>query len=172
MLSLAIWILVRDDPVQKGYDSYATDISTSMHKPKSSILSDLPNVFRYKNAWIPILFLQDIPLWLLVVLFSIVGFASGAIVIGMAFVKESVPLALAGTVSGISNMGMEMGAMILQPAIGLVLDLRWDGLLENGTRIYDLNAFHMAFGVIIGLSILGTILITFSKETFCQQLHE
>ncbi len=111
-------------------------------------------------------------LWLLIVLFSIVGFASGAIVIGMAFVKESVPLALAGTVSGISNMGMEMGAMILQPAIGLVLDLKWDGLLENGTRVYDLNAFHVAFGAIIGLSILGTILITFAKETFCQQLHE
>ena len=98
------------------------------------------------------------------------GFATGAIVIGMAFVKESVPLALVGTVSGISNMGMEMGPMILQPAIGLVLDFKWDGLIENGIRIYDLNTYHMAFGVIIGLSILGTVLITFAKETFCQQL--
>lgn len=100
------------------------------------------------------------------------GFASSAIVIGMAFVKESVPLALAGTVSGISNMGMEMGPMILQPAIGLVLDFGWDGLLENGIRIYDLNAYHMSFCVIIGLSILGTLLITFANETYCQQFHE
>ncbi len=87
-------------------------------------------------------------------------------------ILESVPLALAGTVSGISNMGMEMGPMILQPTIGLILDLRWDGLLENGIRIYDLTAYHMAFGVIIGLCILGAFLITFSKETFCQQLQE
>ena len=251
IISLAIWTFVRDDPVQKGYDSYATDITTSIHRPKASILDDLSEIFRYKNTWIltivpasligpalafaglwgvpyltthydlspvksatlisalliscalgapilgalsektgrrkpiyffalcislicwiPILFLQDIPLWLLVVLFSMVGFATGAIVIGMAFVKESVPLALVGTVSGISNMGMEMGPMILQPAIGLVLDLKWGGLLENGVRIYDLNAFHLAFGVIIGLSILGTVLITFAKETFCHQLHE
>jgi hypothetical protein len=43
-------------------------------------------------------------------------------------ILESVPLALAGTVSGISNMGMEMGPMILQPAIGLVLDLKWESL--------------------------------------------
>ncbi len=251
IVSLAIWIFVRDDPVQKGYDSYATDSTTSNQRPKVSILSDLSNVFRYKNTWIltivpasligpvltfaglwgipyltthydltpvksaslisalliscalgapvlgvlsektgrrkpiyflalcisltgwiPILFLQNIPLWLLIVLFSIVGFASSAIVIGMAFVKESVPLALAGTVSGISNMGMEMGPMILQPAIGVVLDFRWDGLLENGVRIYDLNAYHMAFGAIIGISILGTLLITFARETFCQQLHE
>ena len=250
IVSLAIWIFVRDDPVQKGYDSYTTDFTTSNHIPKASILSDLSKIFRYKNTWIlsivpasligpvltfaglwgipyltthyglspvksatllsalliacalgapivgalsektgrrkpiyfaalcfsligwiPILFLHNIPLWVLVVLFSIVGFASSAIVVGMAFVKESVPLALAGTVSGISNMGMEMGPMILQPAIGLVLDLRWDGLLENGIRIYDLNAYHMAFGVITGLSILGTLLITFATETNCQQLR-
>ena len=251
LISLAIWIFVRDDPVQKGYTSYATDTAASNHGSGASILSDLSNIFRYKNTWIltivpasligpvltfaglwgipyltahyhltpvksatlisalliacalgapvlgalsektgrrkpiyfyalcisligwiPILFLQNIPLWLLVVLFSIVGFASSAIVIGMVFVKESVPLALAGTVSGIGNMGMEMGPMILQPAIGLVLDSRWDGLSENGIRIYDLNAYHLAFGVIIGLSILGTVLITFAKETFCQQLHK
>ena len=251
IISLAIWILVRDDPVQKGYDSYATDLAPSIHRSKSSILSDLANVFKYKNtwiltivpaaligpvltfaglwgipyltthydlspvksatlisalliacaigapvlgslsektgrrkpiyfftlcisliAWIPILYLQDLPLWLLVVLFSVVGFASSAIVVGMAFVKESVPLALAGTVSGISNMGMEMGAMTLQPAIGLILDFKWDGFLENGIRIYDLNAYHMAFGVIIGLCVLGAILITFARETYCKQLHE
>jgi len=251
IISLAIWIFVRDDPVQKGYDNYATDTTASNERPKASILSDLSNVFRYKNTWIltlvpaslmgpvlafaglwgipyltthyaltpvksaslisalliscalgapvlgalsektgrrkpiyffalcislvgwiPILFLQNIPLWLLIVLFSIVGFAAGSIVIGMAFVKESVPLALAGTVSGISNMGMEMGPMIVQPAIGMVLDLKWDGLLENGIRIYDLNAYHVAFGAILGLSILGTLLIIFAKETFCRQMHE
>jgi sugar phosphate permease len=251
MLSLAIWLFVRDDPVQKGYDSYATDISRALQRPKPSILRDLSNVFQYKNTWIltivpasligpaltfaglwgipyltthyglspvksaglistlliacalgapilgvlsektgrrkpiyfyalclslfgwfPILFLKDLPLWLLVALFSTVGFATGAIVIGMAFVKESVPLALVGTVSGISNMGMEMGPMMLQPAIGLVLDLKWDGVMENGIRIYDLGAFHAAFGVVIGLSITGALLITFAKETFCRQMRE
>ena len=54
----------------------------------------------------------------------------------------------------------------------LVLDLKWGGLLENGIRVYDINAYQMAFGVIIGLCILGTFLIIFAKETFCQQLHE
>ena len=250
LLSAAIWAFVRDDPVLKGYISYATDVTPSKHRPKASIAGDLSHVFRYKNTWIltivpaslmgpvltfaglwgipyltthyaltpvksatllsalliacalgapvlgalsektgrrkpiyfsalcisllgwlPILFLQDIPSWLLIVLFSLVGFASGAIVIGMAFVKESVPLALAGTVSGISNMGMEMGPMILQPAIGLLLDFRWDGLLENGIRIYGLDAYHVAFGVIVGLSILGALLITFARETFCRQMH-
>ena len=251
LLSLAIWTFVRDDPSQKGYLSYATGSTASNPRSKASILTDLSNIFRYKNTWIlsivpaslvgplltftglwgipyltthyhltpvksatllstlliawalggpvlaalsektgrrksiyfcalcisligwiPILFLQDIPLWLIIVLFSIVGFASGAIVIGMAFVKESVPAALAGTVSGVCNMGMEMGPMILQPAIGWVLDFRWDGLSENGIRIYDLSAYHVAFSVMIGLSLLGALIIPFARETYCQQMQE
>jgi MFS family permease len=123
-------------------------------------------------GWIPVLFLQDLPLWLIIALFSIVGFASSAIAFGMAFVKESVPVALAGTVTGVCNMGMEMGPMILQPAIGWVLDLRWDGVSENGIRIYDLGAYHVAFIAMIGLSLLGTVLIPFAKETYCQQFKE
>ena len=123
-------------------------------------------------GWIPILFIQDIPLWLIIVLFGIVGFASSAIVVGMAFVKESVPLAFAGTVSGISNMGMEMGPMMLQPAIGLVLDFKWTNIVENGIRIYDLDAYRLAFSVMIAVSILGTLLITLARETFCQQMQE
>jgi len=123
-------------------------------------------------GWIPILFLQGIPLWLIIVLFFIVGFASSAMVIGMAFVKESVPVALAGTVVGVCNMGMEMGPMFLQPAIGWILDRNWTGGLENGIRIYDLSTYQLAFGLMIGLSLLGTVLIPFTRETYCQQLNE
>jgi hypothetical protein len=101
-----------------------------------------------------------------------VGFAASAMVIGMAFVKESVPAALAGTVAGVCNMGMEMGPMIIQPAIGWVLDYKWNGLSENGIRIYDLNAYHLAFTAMIGLSLLGTLIIPFARETYCQQLQK
>ena len=251
ILSIAIWIFMRDDPVQKGYDSYTEGINKSNRITKASVLTDLSKIIRYRNtwilsivsacligpvltfaglwgipyltthynltpvtsatlistllishaigapvlgalsekmgrrktiyfyalcislvSWIPILYLQAISLWLLIILFSLAGFASSAVVIGMAFVKESVPLGLAGTVSGISNMGMELGPMILQPTIGLLLDLRWHGLIENGVRIYNLSAYHVAFGSIIGLCILGPFLITFAQETFCRHLDK
>jgi sugar phosphate permease len=250
LLSLAIWIFVRDDPAQKGYVSYADGITASNHGSKASIRTDLSNLFRYKNAWIlsivpaslvgplltftglwgipyltthyhlspvksaglisilliacaiggpvlgalsektglrkpiyfwalcissigwiPILFLQYNPMWLIVVLFSIVGFAASAMIIGMAFIKESVPAALTGTVSGVCNMGMEMGPLALQPAMGWILDAMWDGVSENGIRIYDLNAYHLAFSAMVGVSILGALLINFTRETYCQQLN-
>ena len=73
------------------------------------------------------LFFTGIPLWLLVFLTILVGLASGCVTIGFAFIKESVPPRFAGTAAGIYNMGAILGAMILQPAIGWLLDLNWQG---------------------------------------------
>jgi len=101
-----------------------------------------------------------------------VGFTSSAVVVGFAFVKESVPVVFSGIAAGVCNMGMEMGPMILQPVIGWILDLKWNGVSENGIRIYDLNAYHIAFGVMIGLSLLGALIIAFARETYCRQLEE
>lgn len=121
-------------------------------------------------SWGIVLFTQRYSLGFIVILLSAAGFASGAIVIGFAFIKESVPPSSAGTVTGVCNMGMEMGPMILQPAIGWVLDCSWDGGLGHGIRIYDIGAYHLAFSLMLGLSFLGTLLILFTRETYCQQL--
>jgi len=121
-------------------------------------------------GWIPILYSQGLPLWLIIILFGLVGFASSAIFVGFAFIKESVPVVFAGIVTGVCNMGMEMGPMILQPVIGWTLDLKWNGVSENGIRIYDLNAYNTAFGTMIGLSLLGAMIIPFARETYCRQL--
>jgi MFS family permease len=123
-------------------------------------------------GWLPVLFSQGLPLWFISIIFGLLGFASSTIIIGFAFVKESVPPSLAGTVTGVCNMGMEMGPMILQPAIGWVLDYRWNGALENGIRMYDINAYQSAFVLMIALSLVGALIIAFADETFCQQLNE
>jgi MFS family permease len=123
-------------------------------------------------GWVPVLFRPSYPLWFIIFTLCLAGFASGAIIIGFAFIKESVPSSSAGTVTGVCNMGMEMGPMFLQPAIGWVLDLLWNGGLENGIRTYDLDAYQLAFGLMIGLSLLGTVLIPFTRETYCRQFNE
>ena len=121
-------------------------------------------------GWLPVVFSQSLPLWLAGIIFGLIGFASSAIIIGFAFVKESVPPSLAGTVTGVCNMGMEMGPMLLQPAIGWVLDCRWNGVLEHGIPAYDIGAYQSAFSLMIALSLVGALIIAFAKETFCQQL--
>jgi len=48
-------------------------------------------------GWLPVLFSQGLPLWFISIIFGLLGFASSTIIIGFAFVKESVPPSLAGT---------------------------------------------------------------------------
>lgn len=247
IIAVSLWIIVRDDPSERGYASFAPPSITGSHSP-ASLFAGLLKVFRYKNTWLlsiapsglagpvlafsglwgvpflathygltpaksaaltsmllvawavggpllgalsdriggrkpiyvtgcfaacagwsVILFVPDLPLWVLTFLLSVVGFASGAMILGFAFVKESVPPSLAGTVSGVCNMGVMFGPMVLQPAMGYVLDSNWNGLLENGIRIYHLGAYQSAFTLMIGWSVISAILICFATETNCRQ---
>lgn len=120
-------------------------------------------------GWAMILFIPQWPLWLLTLLLITVGLASGTMILIFAFAKESVPSSLAGTVSGVCNTGVMTGPMVLQPAMGWVLDRNWNGVLENGVRIYQMEAYRSAFMLMIIGSILAVVLIYFTTETNCRQ---
>ena len=248
MIAIALWLIVRDDPSERGYASFAPSDQAESDGP-GPVFSGLLKVFHYKNTWlltlapggivgpvlafsglwgVPfltthyglspvksaaltstllvawgvggpllggisdrigsrkllylggcvissigwalILYIQALPVWLLTALIIIVGFASGAMIIGFVFAKESVPSPLAGTVSGVCNMGVMSGPMLLQPAMGLILDKHWNGVLENGIRIYDLGAYRAAFALMMGWSICSIVLIAFTRETRCRQM--
>jgi len=247
-IAVALWIVVRDDPSERGYASFVPPVHVTPDASRS-LFAGLLKVFHYKNTWllslapggiagpvlafsglwgVPflsthyglspagsaalssillvawavggpvmgglsdrigrrkplyvagafvgcggwslILFMPQLPVWLLALLVSIVGFASGAMILGFAFVKESVPPSLTGTVSGVCNMGVMIGPMVLQPVMGWVLDMNWNGALENGIKIYDLGAYRSAFSLMMGWSILSAVLICFTKETRCRQM--
>ena len=248
-IALAIWIVVRDDPSEKGFKSYALKDHLKRNHEKKSIGDGLKQVFRHKNTffltlapggivgpllafaglwgvpfftthyrfspslsaamlstlmvswavggpilgalsdrikrrkplylfgnivatigWFFILYQPAHPLWLLVVLIIITGIASGGMIIGFAYAKESVPVMAAGAVYGVVNMGVMTGPMLLQPAMGWILDLHWSGLSENGVRIYSLEAYRWAFGLMLGWSVLSCFLLGLTRETGCRQM--
>ena len=96
-------------------------------------------------GWCAVLLVPGLPLPLLVGLLGFTGCASSAVMVGFAIAKESTPAALAGTAGGIANMGNMLGGMIMQPAVGWVLDQRWTGTFANGVRIYDFDAYRAGF---------------------------
>ncbi len=91
-------------------------------------------------------------------------------IISFAFAKESVPLNRAGTVSGVVNMGVMMGPMILQPAVGWILDQNWQGQAVAGVRLYPLTAYQAGFSLMLAWLALGFVLLFFTRETRCNQL--
>jgi MFS family permease len=120
-------------------------------------------------TWAAILFVPALPMPLLVALILIVGFATGVMIITFAYVKESVPFHLAGTVSGVGNMGVMLGPTLLQPAMGWMLDRHWQGQMAAGVRVYDLTAYRWGFSLMMAWAILSLVLIFFTRETHCKQ---
>ena len=89
--------------------------------------------------------------------------------VGFAFAKESAPATLAGTTTGIVNMGNMLGGMLMQPAVGWVLDRFWNGETIGGARFYTFNAYRAAFCIMLAWLALSAILVIFTRETHCRQ---
>jgi MFS family permease len=120
-------------------------------------------------GWCIVLLVPGLPLALLVGLLAFTGLASAAAMAGFAIAKESAPAALAGTAGGITNMGNMLGGMIMQPAVGWMLDRRWTGTLANGVRIYDFDAYRAGFGLMLVWLAASLVLLAFVRETHCRQ---
>lgn len=120
-------------------------------------------------GWAAIIFgpLHSKPL--LAALLAATGFASGVMIISFPFVKESVPPRLAGTAAGVVNMGVLIGPMVLQPAVGWVLDRNWQGTLSHGARVYDLAAYRWGFALMLAWAVVSLVLVLFTRETHCRQ---
>lgn len=123
-------------------------------------------------GWCAALYVPGLPLWAVVSILVLVGWGAGGVIIGFAYAKESIPPSLAGTVSGVCNMGVMTGPMVLQPAMGWILDRHWDGAMALGVRIYGLEAYRSAFLLMILWAAAAVILSAFTLETWCLQRRE
>jgi predicted MFS family arabinose efflux permease len=247
IVAAAIWIVVRDDPAERGYESHFAHREPA-HDARS-MGAQLREVLRYRNAWlafaipgafsgivltfaglwgVPFLVSQHgfttrqaaatcsamlvawslgamaygaiserlrkrkapmaaslvlaLSLWAavlfipspsaasVVTILLALAFAGGGFVLIFAFAKESVPGRLGGTVSGIANMGVMMGGMLMQPWVGFMLDRHWSGRMEGGVRVYDLSAYQWGFASIFAWGFASLLLIALARETHCRAL--
>jgi MFS family permease len=120
-------------------------------------------------GWAAMFYLPSIPLSGFVVLAAIASVASGSVILGFAYAKESVPVQFLGTVSGATNIGNMIGPTLLQPGIGRILETHWTGATANGARTYSVEAFQAAFAISVGWTALSCILSSLTRETNCQQ---
>jgi nitrate/nitrite transporter NarK len=119
-------------------------------------------------GWLTMFYLPGLPLAAFVGMAAITSLASGAVVLGFAYAKESVPVQFLGTITGATNIGNMIGPTLLQPGIGRVLDQKWSGQMAAGVRVYNAGHFQTAFLLIAAWSIAACVLIAFTRETHCR----
>lgn len=85
----------------------------------------------------------------------IIGFNIGAMPVNFATVRDTVAPEIRGMAAGLVNMGAFLGAAVVQPIFGRVLDTYWTGEMLGDIRHYPVEAFRTATLLPTGLMALG-----------------
>ncbi len=105
-------------------------------------------------------------------LFALMGIATAGFVLTWACAKEVNPAHLSGMSTSVTNMGGFLAGALIQPAVGMVMDLGWDGTVVDGVRQYSEQTFLLGISLIAALAVLGTVASLFVRETGCRNVWQ
>ncbi|MDO9068711.1 MAG: MFS transporter, partial [Deltaproteobacteria bacterium] len=103
-------------------------------------------------------------------LFFLLGFSAGGFIVTFASAKEAIIPSLAGMAVGLVNTGLFLGAAIVQPLFGWVMDRGWNGTLLDGVRIYGREDYRLGLLVMVFCAFLALVASLLVKETRCRNL--
>lgn len=99
------------------------------------------------------------------VLFALLGLCGSGFVLTYACAKEVCAPALSGMAISVVNTGLFLGAAIMQPLFGWVLDQGWDGAMRDGARLYGATDYHNALFLMLGFAVLALLAALRITET-------
>ena len=104
--------------------------------------------------------------------FFILGISGSMMTVAFGSMREVNSPRHNATAMGLVNMCVVGSGAVMQPVIGGLLDLGWDGRIVEGARIYGADAYTSAFSVLIGSNLLALVCVLLLRETYCQPLPE
>jgi len=111
------------------------------------------------------------PLSMLYPLFFLMGFTGSNVVTIFAMAKELNSPDYSGIALGVVNMGGFTGIAIMQPLLGYVLDLRWQGEVLMGAKLYPLEAYRLMLATCLVILLACFLVALRIKETRCQNVY-
>jgi sugar phosphate permease len=121
-------------------------------------------------AWLGLILLPWGPGWSGFLLYTLLGLAAGGFVVTYAAAKECLPAAVSGMAIAVVNTGLFLGAAVMQPAFGWVLDLTWQGTLRAGVRVYADADYRNGLWLSFGFAVLALVSALRVRETFCRHV--
>ena len=100
----------------------------------------------------------------------LLGAGSGAVVLVFACVREVNDPRYVGLTLGFHNLPVFLNFALMQWLTGVLLDSRWEGLLEGGTRVYSPGAYRVAFSLCLAVSVGSFLAACLVKETRCRNI--
>ena len=109
-------------------------------------------------------FVPGLPLFATIALMACGGLAGSTMVTTFALGRETSPAAMGGSVTGIGNAMTVASGAVLQPVVGVILDLLWDGTMQDGSPVYQPETYQSAFSVVFVTSLAGFLLSLTLRE--------
>jgi len=116
-----------------------------------------------------IMYLQNLSLLVLLILFFIFGFVMGAQTVGYPAISESNDKSITGTAMGFSAVLIMGAPVIFEPLYGKLMDKHWDGTVLNGMHVYGPAAYHSSMMMILIILAAGLVAALCVKETFARE---
>lgn len=104
-------------------------------------------------------------------LFAGHGLAASAMVVCYAVAKESVPRHTTGMAIAFVNTGLFLGAALLQPAFGMLLEWGWDGTVRAGVPAYDAGDYAPGLWLLCATAGAGLAATLAMRETHASPLE-
>ena len=112
-----------------------------------------------------LVFLPTPPLWFTASLYVAIGLAGSAMSVTFALGREGSAKEISGSVLGIVN-AMTVGAgAFLQPFVGYLLDVLWDGTMVDDSPVYSAQNYQYAFICILVVVALGFLVSLTLRES-------
>jgi hypothetical protein len=118
-----------------------------------------------------IIYLPSLSFSLIAILLFLFGFAISAFLLCFTMIKEIHYVTLAASSIGFMNAFDALFGAFSDPLTGKLLDKGWTGMIVDGARVFPLNAYHIAFSILIAYLIFSLILIKSIRETHCKQSY-
>lgn len=121
-------------------------------------------------SWLSLVALPWGPGWSGLALFALLGFSTGGFIVTFGAAKEVVPPSIAGMGIAVVNTGSFLGAAVVQPAFGALLDLTWDGTVVNGVRKYAAGDYTNGLMLCYALVVMAVGASFYLRETYCRNV--
>jgi len=108
---------------------------------------------------------------LLMTLIFIIGVGGSAMTVCFGSVRELNDANYSSTSLGLMNMCIVGAGAVMQPLIGWLLDLGWNGALQDGARVYSEANYSSAFFSLLVVNLAALIASLFLRETYCRQIN-
>lgn len=126
----------------------------------------------YVAIWLLLLSCVTMPLSLSYLLFALLGLSTAGFSLTWACAKEVNPPLLSGMSTSVANMGGFLCAAIMQPVVGWLMDLGWQGEMVGGARVYDVSTWQNGVLAVTLCAALGAAASWRIRETRCRNIWQ